>query len=83
MWQYVRVPGERHAQSALSLTAAEAVERLIAGLGAGMAAAAIADSRPSLVDRTIYWFQYIDQIERALGLGAEQFSSRGGRAATP
>jgi hypothetical protein len=49
-----------------ALAAAERAERFIADLEPERAAAALAGGRPSLVDRSLHWFQHIDQIEAVL-----------------
>jgi uncharacterized damage-inducible protein DinB len=49
-----------------TLAAAEAIDRLIAGLPPETPVAAILAERPALLDRSIHRFEHLDQVERAL-----------------
>jgi hypothetical protein len=54
----------------LALAAAGHIEGLLAKIDPSQAATALASGRPSLVDRTLHWFEHMEQIERALHASA-------------
>jgi hypothetical protein len=62
----------RRAAARQALEAAEAAERLIAGLADEVAAAVLASGRMPLLDRTLHWSGHLDEIEGALGRVPEQ-----------
>jgi hypothetical protein len=60
-----------HAAARQALAAAEASERLIAGLPEDVAGPVVASGRMSLLDRTLHWSGHLDQIEAAVFRGSK------------